>query len=207
MQKRSIHEYKTQSLKRWTLILVLLLMVTVCENIQSTDAIVIAQSPQQSQAQTVVQCTGTTSLTYSPGLTNTRQTVVITTNEALSHCLHIPDLPALPFLMPATSQTQLTRDNRTCTTLLAGGPGSQVLTWNNGETSTVNYVSTTNIVNGNIVSVQTGTITMGRYAGQSIIGTRIWTPLLGGQPIDFVTGCSSPGGITSLTGTLTFDIL
>jgi hypothetical protein len=151
----------------------------------------------------LVQCEGTNNSAFSPGLTNVTQNVTATTDANYSPCLHVL-VP--PLLMTASAHSVFTRMQQ-CQTLMGGGPGESVLQWTNGESSTWTWISTTNVVGGNLATVLTGSISAGRYAGHSASGTFLLTPLLAGQPTDFLTACASPGGVTQIRGPFTFTIL
>lgn len=171
------------------LLLLLLAIQTVC--------------PLSARAGTVVQCAGTVDVSFSPPLTNTVQSTIITVSEVHSPCLHLP-LLELPFLLPATSGAQITRDI-SCTTLLSGGPGVSQVQWANGDSSTFNWNATANYVNGSIVVLRNGMVTAGRYAGETTAETLIESPVLGGG-LDFLTACSA-GGVPGLQGIYTSDII
>jgi hypothetical protein len=58
-----------------------------------------------------------------------------------------------------------------------------------------------NAVGANVVVVATGTITSGRYAGATAVEQITYAGLVSG-----LLGCSSPGGISGLTGTTVLTI-
>lgn len=167
-------------------------------------ALPLGLMPQSGHAQTpalALQCAGTSTTTYSPGLTNTTQSTTVTASDNLSVCTQL-SLP--PVILSGTAQAQFVR-NESCVILLSGGPGSSVIKWSTGDSSTFNWTSTITEVNGNFVVVQTGTITSGRYSGQSAASTRVLTPILSGE-LDIATACNSPTGIIGNNGTYTLTI-
>ncbi len=161
----------------------------------------LACLPLGASAQFLVHCTGTETATFTPGLTNTPTMTQVSTDTNLSSCVH---LLVPPLLMPATSSSNPVREY-SCLTLIGGGTSNRVINWANGETSHYTAQVTSNIVQGNLVVVRTGVITAGRYAGRSIVGTVVLTPLLGSSP-DIGTKCATPEGLTSLSGVTTLEI-
>lgn len=149
----------------------------------------------------VVQCAGTESTTYSPGLTNTAKNTTITVSDDIPVCTQL-SIP--PVVLSGTSQAQFPR-LESCDTLLGGGPGVSVITWSTGDSSTYRWTSTAEVVGGNFVVAQIGTIVSGRYIGQSAVTSIVLTPLLGGQP-NILTACASPNGIVGVKGTYTLTI-
>ena len=148
-------------------------------------------------AGTAVLCTGTVEVTFSPPLTNTAQSTLISVTESHNPCTHVP-AGGLPFLMSAHSSAQVSRMS-SCSSLLTGGPGSSLVQWSNGDTSTYNWNASASFINGNILVLRTGTVTSGRYAGESTSETLIESPALAGNP-DFLTACSTTG-VPKVTGT------
>ncbi len=152
----------------------------------------------------IVTCTGTEEILYDPGLSNTTQPVTVAYHTQLPVCLHVLNLP---LLMPASSYGQNTAE-RTCTELLGTTASNRVINWSNGQTSTISGQVTRTSVNGNVVVVVlTGTIVSGLYAGKSVLGNAELTPLLGDDPVNLVTACASPEGLTGLRGTYNFNVL
>ena len=146
-------------------------------------------------AVSLVRCAGTESATYSPGLTNTPAPTTVTVNDVLSPCVS-----ALPLWTgSATTSLTIPSASESCDQLLRGGPGSLSVRWSDATTSTFSYNRIVNRVRGEIVVSKTGTISAGRYLGSTALGVVV-------QPGD-LTACSTPGGLTSSTGTYTFDIV
>lgn len=165
-------------------------------------ALAWGMSPLPSQAQLLplpplVQCTGTTSLTFTPGLTNATQNVVVTIKESLPLCVNL--LNPLDLLSAGTSQSQVPR-TLSCNSQFGGGPGQRVISWTDNTQSTFNYVSQSNIINGQIIVVFTGNIVAGKYAGSSATAQYVLPTLSG-------TSCNTPEGLTSTTGLFTLNIL
>ncbi len=160
----------------------------------------LAIGSAQAQAGTAVQCTGTVDVTFSPPLTNTPQSTLITVSEVHNPCLHIP-VGGLPFLLSASSSAQVSRVI-SCTTLQSGGPGTSLVQWANGDTSTINWTATVNYISGNIVVLRSGTVASGRYAGETTAETLIESPVLAGN-LDFLAACNTAEGVPRTRGTYT----
>lgn len=158
--------------------------------------------PASAQAANLVSCTGTETVTFSPGLTNTPHPLTVTTADNFPVCIHA----SAPILMPATAHGQISR-TASCLDLLGGGPGVRVLHWANGQTSTYSFVSSANVVNGNIVTVSTGTITDGLYKGASATGNVVLTPLLANGTLNLTDTCNSSEGMISASGAYIFNVL
>ncbi|MFI9010007.1 hypothetical protein ACIGNX_22520 [Actinosynnema sp. NPDC053489] len=119
-------------------------------------------------------------------------TATTTTNLIYSPCVSSD-----PTLTAATSGSTFTGPG-SCLTLPGFSSGTSVLTWNNGNTSTFAFNATTAIVGGNVVITRTGTITAGRFAGDTAI--RVVT-----YPAPNPLGCLTTG-VTSRTGVVTLTI-
>lgn len=151
------------------------------------------------------QCTGTSRLTFSPGLTSTEQSVVVGLSDNLFSCVQL--LPLISF--SGSSQATASRV-LSCNTLFGGGgPDFRTFDWNlaPASSSVFRYQSNSVLQQGNIVVTFNGTIVQGRYTGRSAIATYVLTPLLGGQAVDFATVCNSPEGLSDVRGVITLTIL
>lgn len=132
-----------------------------------------------------VTCAGTETAGYSPGLLLASQTTAVTVNGILAPCTSSD--PAI------TAGTYLQHFNSTlsCDTVLAGLSATRIFTWSNGQTSTFAYNRAINNVLGQTTVTFTGTITAGRFAGDTAI-----------EQVVFVTPnvlqCLAPPGLTAL---------
>lgn len=154
-------------------------------------------SPQRAGAAAVGQmtCTGQENTTFSPGLTNTPQTVTITVNNS-ENCLSLTN----GGFRTGTATSTRTIPGISCLTLLAGGnPDEMTYHWSNGLQSTFGFTPTVNFVGGSPVVTQTGSITAGEFNGAVAIGTVTLVADL--------TKCSTPGGVTSASGAHTLNIV
>jgi hypothetical protein len=107
-------------------------------------------------------CTENESVSYSPGLLNTRRPVDVSVNNILS-CTSLTE----PAVTGGHVQATIRGLNRSCTDLGASGSGSYTITWNTGETSSISYNRSANYVLGTLVIVENGTVTAGKFTGDS----------------------------------------
>ena len=137
-------------------------------------------------------CTETESVTYSPGLVNTRRPVDVRVDNVLS-CTSLTD----PAVTGGQVRATVPGLNRSCTDLAASGSGSYTITWNTGETSTIGYNRSANYVLGTLVIVETGTVTAGKFTGDS---TTHVVELLSLN----LLACLAEPGLTSVSGIGTY---
>lgn len=152
-----------------------------------------AQAAPGSLSDPLSTCAGTSTTTYSPGLTPTPQTVNFTGSADLSCPL---DLEGQTAHYEASGSGMLS-----CAPNLNSSSGTLTVEWGNGEESVIPF--TTAVVSRplvGVVLVSTGTVQSGRFEGQMMTNEAVLVPL--GAPI----GCVSGQGITEVTGaaTLTF---
>ncbi|MTE22419.1 hypothetical protein F0L17_25620 [Streptomyces sp. TRM43335] len=137
-------------------------------------------------------CTENESVSYSPGLLTTPRTVDVTVHNVLS-CTSLTD--------PAVTRGQVRATihglDRSCTDLAASGSGSYTITWNTGETSTISYHRSANYVLGTLVIVENGTVTAGKFTGDSVLHV---VELLN---LD-LTACLAEPGLTTASGIGTY---
>ncbi len=107
-------------------------------------------------------CTETESVSYSPGLLTTRRPVDVSVHNVLS-CTSLTD----PAVTRGHVQAAIRGLGRSCTDLAASGSGSYTITWNTGDTSTISYNRSANYVLGTLVIVENGTVTAGKFTGDS----------------------------------------
>jgi hypothetical protein len=139
-----------------------------------------------------LQCTGSQTLGYSPGLTLTPQGVSVAGSGSFS-CPVSTD--------PAISTGSFTVGPVTATLgcALTGGSGTFAYTWNTGQVSTVSATSVVTANLGVVAVTSTGTVVSGPFAGDTAVFT--WTGTSPG-----VLDCLSATGVTQYAGptTLTF---
>ncbi|TKC83933.1 hypothetical protein FAZ69_23215 [Trinickia terrae] len=144
-----------------------------------------------------VVCNGTDLATYSPPLINTEQSEQIQVSEQYSKC-EVLDGSGIT---GASANYSVTR-NLACTDV-TGGPGMHVIQWSDGETSAYSYTVSDNFAAGNAVILFSGTITAGRYLGQTAITTFVISSGL--SQANALSACAGPG-INQLRGTATLVI-
>jgi hypothetical protein len=153
----------------------------------------IAWAPAPAHALGQLTCAGSSGQTFTPGLTNTPTPTLIEYQDVLGPCVSATD----PTLTSGTGSG--TRSlTYSCTSLLGGGSATRTFHWNNGQSSTFTYTHTRNVVAGQLVILQTGTITAGEFAGSSAVGTLV----LAGD----LTACSGSGA-TTFSGPLTLNVM
>ncbi|HWO24311.1 MAG TPA: hypothetical protein VNO30_36455 [Kofleriaceae bacterium] len=148
-----------------------------------------------SQAVTSTTCTGTSHVTYTPGLTLTRQSVSVTETDIYSSCtstdstLTSGSLGTFTFTLP----------NAACNDLQTFGPGDITIFWNNNQSSTATLSFEVTVTGGILQEVGTGTITAGEFTGATATLSWVYAvvnPLL----------CLVPGGLTTQDGIITAQI-
>lgn len=137
-------------------------------------------------------CTETESVSYSPGLVNTRRPVDVSVHNVLS-CTSLT--------APAVTRGQVRATvpglDRSCTDLAASGSGSYTIAWNTGETSTISYHRSANYVLGTLVIVESGTVTAGKFTGDST------THVVELLSLDLLA-CLAEPGLTTVSGVGTY---
>lgn len=136
----------------------------------------------------LVTCTGTTNVAFTPGLTNTEQTVNVSGQDTADLCLSLTHPELTGFIGPFSGTA-----TQSCTSLFAGGSGTETLHWNNGTTSNWSYTNSFSNVNGTKVGTSTGPITSGTLAGATVTQTITFANL-------DLAACTTAQGLTSLSG-------
>ena len=137
-------------------------------------------------------CTGTTGITYAPGVTNTPQLVTVSSVN-LYTCISLVD-PAIR----SGSSSVVGSGVRTCTDLLGSGQIQLVHRWNTGETTTAVANYNVNYVGGEFVFTSLGIATDGKFRGSTIVNNSTAV----GDPTD----CTTTTGITRLFGPSQFIV-
>ena len=128
----------------------------------TTSSLLLPQSPAHA-APGDLTCAESESVSYSPGLLTTRRPVDVSVHNTLS-CKSLTD----PAVTGGQVRATVRGLDRSCTDLAASGSGSYAITWNTGDTSTISYTRSANYVLGTLVIVESGTVTAGRFAGDSV---------------------------------------
>ncbi len=157
-------------------------------------ALAVTASPAAAQGGDI-QCQGTHSVSYNPGLLLTSQFITLTGSVIYSLCTSVSD-PAITYGLISVAGSF----PASCLNLLAGPPSATwIITWNTGETSEWFYSSTTQNVSGTIVQTETGVIVAGKFAGSTAIGVQV----LVAPP---VINCLGPPGVRGSQGIATLSI-
>ncbi len=138
-------------------------------------------------------CQGTESIAYSPPLTPAPQATKISAETTFGPCVSTDlsidgGMARVHAVSPSASCDGLTE-----------GTVKTTITWSNGNTSTFSATRTTDDINGQIVTTDTGVIASGEFAGNK--ATEVTT-----LP-DLDPAACETTGIASASGTATFEIL
>jgi hypothetical protein len=148
----------------------------------------IAAGPASASVLPVATCTGYNQIDYSPGLTDTSQTVELSGGDHATHCVVIghPDLTSFdgPFSGSATLS---------CTSLFTSGTGYETLIWNTGAKSIWSWSISFQNVNGTEIGTGSGRIISGPLTGANLVQV-----ITEANPT--LTACSMPGGMTQVSG-------
>ena len=140
----------------------------------------------------VLQCTGSESDTYSPGVIFQARPFTVTTAGQFSSCLD----GAGEVTSGAYGPEQFTLDVG-CSDLFDSFHGVRTIQWNTGDTSVMDGSGQSTEVAGQVITTVTGTITQGRFQGLNAVQT-ITLPQPGVLQC-LTTGYTSATGVTTLT--------
>lgn len=139
-----------------------------------------------------VTCTGSQHITYSPGIVLSPERDVTTTVEGTYSCVSSD-------VTGATTYATFTGPE-SCLAVAEIESLSSTFTWNDGSTSTATYTTTVTYGVGTTVLTKTGTVTSGRFAGDTFLQV-ITGPNLGG-----LLACLTSTGLTENTETALLEI-
>ncbi|WP_145927085.1 hypothetical protein [Jeongeupia sp. USM3] len=146
----------------------------------------------------LVTCTGSAADSYTPGITQTAQTVQVDTTSTYSQCTSLLPL----WNGSAVSHANFPFAGASCLSLLGVSTGTMAKTinWSDGTSSTWSGgTSTVNAVEGSTVIVRVAPITDGRYLGRSVVETKVY--------LNTDLNACSTSGMSSLNGTAELLIL
>jgi hypothetical protein len=147
------------------------------------------------QAVSSTTCLGSSSISYSPGLTFTPRTVQYTESDTFSNCVSTD-----PTLTAGGSASSITFPDASC----LAPPGvfedpAYTIDWNNGQYSVIDLTFTDLVVGGTEQVTGTGSVISGAFQGGN--ATIVWLyPVL--NPLQ----CLTSQGVTSQSGPLTAQI-
>lgn len=158
-------------------------------------AATIAAAPAAHAGISSTTCTGSSVITYQPGLTNTPRTVSYTETDTFAHCISTDGaltsgLFAVTVSLPGASCLAIP-------TLITNTPYD--IAWNNGQASEINLSFTDTVAEGIEQVTGVGTVISGEFTGAAV--TIIWLYTVP-DPLQ----CLTPGGVTGQTGPLTAEI-
>lgn len=142
----------------------------------------------------LVECLGTESITYTPGLTTTARDVDLAAQGTVAPCVSV--------LGPDFAGGQITFDGSGSLSCLAGGnsTGAGTIAWNGGQESEFTYTGGVSLRPlGVTVLVLTGEVTDGAFEGAGMLTTITLASL-------DLLACLSPQGVTSTGGPITVNI-
>lgn len=132
-------------------------------------------------ALTQVTCNGVNSLTYSPAVTNTPQTVTLTAQTTFGLCVSLTH----PSIVSGTVAANNVTTTISCNQLVGTASPTFTITWNTGQTSTLTGNTYVDKVDGQPVVILLGSITSGLFAGATVTEQTVLTGDL--------TACLGPG--------------
>jgi hypothetical protein len=159
----------------------------------------LAPAPANAQMLSAVTCTADQDVTYSPGVTNSPQTVHVTASTDYTSCT-VLNGGAITMAEDTFISIQA---ERSCADILGNVPfPNRPITWNTGEVSSVAGSALTAQVGSSLVVVHTGTVVSGPFTGYEYEHTTTYPGL------DAIAACDSPEGLTSLNnGVMIMNLL
>ena len=139
-------------------------------------------------------CTGSSAITYSPGLTNTPQTVNYGETDTYSSCTSTNTS-----LTAGSSSTNITLPGASCNGTGIFPSTSYTISWNNGPPSMITLTFTDVIIGGTEQVTGVGTVTSGQFTGGVV--TIVWL-----YPVLNPLLCATSQGVTSQSGTVAAQI-
>ncbi|MFI7416440.1 hypothetical protein [Nonomuraea sp. NPDC049684] len=140
----------------------------------------------------ITKCTGSQTVTYSPGLTDQPREVTVSGKAPLIECASSSD----PSIFQATSAFSAT-GTFSCTS--GTRTGSRMITWNNGNTSTLSSTSTVSLNGAESIVLIKGVVVDGEFEGARWTGT---FTMFSTKP----QACLTAQGLTGVSGPLALSI-
>ncbi|GGT46775.1 hypothetical protein ACFFV7_28665 [Nonomuraea spiralis] len=138
------------------------------------------------------ECTGSQTVTYTPGLTDQPREVTVSGKDPLIECVSSSD----PTIFQATSTFSAT-GTFSCTS--GTRAGSRRITWNNGNTSTLSSTSTVSLNGAESLVLIKGVVVDGEFRGARWTGT---FTMFSTKP----QACLTAQGLAGVSGPLTLSI-
>ncbi|GHC39436.1 hypothetical protein GCM10010507_11530 [Streptomyces cinnamoneus] len=140
-----------------------------------------------------LQCQGTESVTYHPGVTLQARRIHVTVDGRFASCIGGDGA-----VKSGGYHEEFTLTTG-CNNVLEGFRGRRTYVWNTGDSSTAEISGSSTAAVGQVVTPVTGTVTHGRFQGRNLLQL---IPL----PQPSALQCLG-GGLTSATGATTLTIL
>ncbi len=144
-----------------------------------------ADSPAQ------VQCRGTESVTYRPGVTLAPRNIEVTTKGRFGSCTDSAGK------VTSGSYGERFTISAGCNDLLGPFEDRRTIKWSTGDTSVIQATGNSTAVAGQVVTTITGTVTQGRFQGRTAL--QIITLPQPGALQCLTTGFTGATGVTTLT--------
>jgi hypothetical protein len=142
-----------------------------------------------------VLCAGTNADTFTPGITDQPQLVQAQWHDTYSGCVSSDKT------LTAGSDAASAQETISCLTLPTISPFVLVVTWDNGQSSTITLTLNPDInAAGQTVNTGVGTVTAGEFTGDTATAQFVDAQLNPAQ-------CLTQQGVTSQSGTSTLQIL
>ncbi|MDR3444630.1 MULTISPECIES: hypothetical protein [Dyella] len=161
-------------------------------------------APVANAAVLEVLCTGSTAYTFTPGIIDTERTVQFAATQNLTGCPVKIGVPSNLNGGTSTVQGNFLVDCDIAATLQPTNT-TETYYWSNGSQSVVNYTEVVDAiaVDGTLTATFTGTVMSGVGGGSTATLVVVLPDFQ-----DIVDGaCFTPQGVTSLSGTVTLNIL
>jgi len=169
--------------------------VARCLTVAVLAAAGVSISASSAHAASSTTCTGSSPISYSPGLTNTPQTVTYSETETYSSCTSTDTS-----LTAGSSSVNVTLAGASCNAAGVFPSTPYTISWNNGQSSTITLTFTDVIILGTEQVTGVGTVTSGEFTGGAV--TIVWLyPVL--NPLQ----CLTSQGVTSQSGTVALEII
>lgn len=156
----------------------------------------VSVSSSAAHAASSTTCTGSSAVSYSPGMTFTRQTISWTLTDTYSSCTSTDSS------LTAGGLSKNITGEASCDDGVGLLPATSItISWNNSQSSTVTLTTVTDaLVLGSEQVTAVGTVTSGEFAGDDVTIVWVYAVL---NPLQ----CMTSQGVTSQSGIVTVEIV
>lgn len=141
------------------------------------------------------QCIGTSTWTFTPGVTLTPQTVTLTAQTTYPVCVS-----SNPTVIAGSETQTLVIAGLSCASLFRTGSGSGSIAWDTAPASNYTFSNSVVVTPETATLTRLGTVTSGTFIGDTV--TRV-TQFLNN---DITAACTSPTGVTQFAGPTTLTV-